>query len=276
MKYSMLFTDIDGTLLFSGGNKGKDFYHIDRDNYISSGTLKKLEEIKSRVSVICATSRRLNSYLRFEKYFLPETAILEDGTLIRDTNGEYDIEWLDSFRDVVGPPECLFENRRSKCILWDFYRKLKARNQGKEVPNFKISDDGYIAAFLLSVSKEIPMKNYLDVSAVLKALKITVPPELSCSLNAKYNSLIVKPAQVNKKQAALYLTDKMGIDLANCAACGDDFNDYDLISSVGGRFTHSGAVGGIQSLVSEKSDGYLSPYSGFEGIEDMLTAIIES
>lgn len=204
-KSNTLFSDLDGTLIFSARRKQVGDIVIERKDgaEISCVTARQAELFPRLRNVIPVTTRSVEQYKRIDlaKFgFAPEYALCcNGGTLL--VNGEPDAEWSRWSREIVR--ECADELSRFRGLLErDPRRSFEVRLV-----------DGL---FLFTKSSE--------PSETLKALG---EGEL-CESFFTGEKVYVIPKNLNKGEAVKRLAKRLG--LREFAAAGDSFMDVSMLN----------------------------------------------
>lgn len=129
-KYDILFSDLDGTLIFSASRRGVGDLVIERKNGepISCVTARQTELFQRLTDVVPVTTRSIEQYRRIEFArfgFSPEYALCDNGgTLLVD--GEPDVEWSGWSRGIFA--ECETELSRFRELMeQDTHRSFEVR-----------------------------------------------------------------------------------------------------------------------------------------------------
>lgn len=202
----ILFSDLDGTLIFSAKRKQVGDIVIERKNgeEISCVTARQAELFPRLRNVIPVTTRSIEQYKRIEFArfgFSPKYALCDNGgTLL--VNGGRDAEWAEWSAEIFA--ECEGELSR--------FRELLERDPRR---SFEVRlVDGL---FLFTKSKEPP-----------ETLKYLGNGEL-CECFFTGEKVYVVPKKLSKGAAVKRLTGRLG--LAEFAAAGDSLMDLPMLNA---------------------------------------------
>lgn len=276
----LVFSDVDSTLIHPHSKNEYGEYLgssglllVDRGSFLSPQVVDRIQRIKGYgIPFIFITSRRLATYNNLVAVVQPTIGILEDGGVIVDDRGNFDMDWLRLMENTIGPAHDVINGIKAGGDLWGFKRMLEARY--KESSEMRFADEGFLASFKI----EFPISDKpllaRDISAYLSDKGITFPDSLKYSYNSKYNSLVIIPRQAGKANAAKYIADRHHVAMENVAAMGDDYNDQDVLRLAGYAFTTSDAEEQIRELVAGKEKGWIISSGGHEGTIIMLDRLL--
>ncbi len=250
--YSLLFSDIDNTLAYPGG-EGKPVRLQDEDAYVSQQAIDLLEKIRqSGVPTILSTGRRYYNYSRFSSVIPHDGCILESGSVFI-YQGKVDEEWQNYLQPEIG--DIRQPQRQGK--LWVYEEEL--RRQG-----FSTETKGRVGSFRIRHGQS-------GLEELEQRVIRSLPSEIMTTING--GSLDILPRKGGKANAARYAAGKLHISLSDAAAVGDDINDVDLLSSAGHPFTFAEVPPEVREIVAGKK-GYICAYRpSHEGIIAILTQI---
>lgn len=261
--YQYLALDMDGTLLTSS-------------KIVTSNTQKALVEIQKRgVKLILCTGRPTYGVM-------PTAQLLEmdkyEGMIITYNGGMIiDCKTLDVLSSHLVSPE-----------LFPYFYKL-AHDNALTIMSYKDdciisenSDDPYVR--YVATNNKMPsvtVRNFLDVInfPVPKCLIVGDPSriaaletEMSTHLQGQANAfrsepflLELVPANVDKGQALLHLTEMLNIRPDELVACGDGFNDVSMLMPAGLKVAMANAQPPVKAIAD-----YIAPSNDNEGIVDVI------
>lgn len=272
MKYLLLATDLDGTLL-------------NEEREIDVETVKAIQEYRERGGkvVICSGRSPLSTRWIAQTIGLKgEPIIAYNGAIILDGNGEvreqavfqddsllgfwelcevegiyahfyegdtllvpernkWNVNWIENnilpLAKTGGKPrDC--ESFRDKCkvkVVDNFYQYIK--NNQPKISKIAVFDE---------------TKSLLDFSKVIE--NRVGKMEISSSLN--YLNLEISPIGVTKGSALLKLTEHKDIRLSQTAAIGDNFNDMKMLSLAGLGIAMGNAPEQVKRLADQVTKNY--------------------
>lgn len=202
----LIFTDLDGTLIYSAGKKqpGDIVCEYKDGSEISCITPRQAELLPALAGVIPVTTRSVEQYrrIRFPEGFSPEYALVDNGgTLL--INGEPDREWTDNSLRIVG--ECREELERCRHALdSDPSRSFEVR---------------MVDGMFLFTKSDSPAQS-------LGRLRIAAGERVNCfAVGAK---LYAVPAEINKGGAAMRLRERIAQN-SRMICAGDSPMDIPLL-----------------------------------------------
>lgn len=202
----LIFTDLDGTLIFSAGKKQPgDIVCEYKDGVeISCISSRQAELLPSLTGVIPVTTRSVEQYrrIRFPEGFSPEYALVDNGgTLL--INGEPDREWTEIFLRIAG--ECSQELSRCRRIL--------------ESDPDRCFEIRLVDGMFLFTKSNHPSRS-------LERLRTAAGERVSCfAVGAKLYAI---PSEINKGGAAKRLKDRIAADSKTICA-GDSLMDVPML-----------------------------------------------
>lgn len=249
MEYKIVFSDVDGTLL-------SNHYQV------LPGTLKAIRALKERGIPFVIISGRSPSgiypILRENQFNCP--IISYSGGMIRDENGE--ILYSKGFsRETAAEVIAYIEENQMDCS-WNLYsnddwlvkdkadvRVMKEENyvhaQSKE-GNISALEDG------AKVNKIMCICNPEKTSEIEQSLKEAFP-ELSI---AKSSDILLEIMQngVTKGEAIRWLCQKWDIPTEAAVAFGDNYNDVEMLETVGMPFLMGNAPSELKERFPNHTD----------------------
>lgn len=206
----ILFSDLDGTLIFSAKRKQVGDIVVERKDCkpVSCVTARQAELFPQLANVIPVTTRSVEQYRRIEfaKWgFEPEYALCDNGgTLI--VNGEPDEEWLRWSRSI-------FEESADELAR---FRELLERDSRR---TFEVRlVDGL---FLFTKSS--------DPCETLKYLG----EGKTCECFFTGEKVYITPRKLNKGAAVKRLAERLSIPLEGMACAGDSLMDLSMLNAAG-------------------------------------------
>lgn len=200
-----VFTDLDGTLIFSAARKrpGDIVCEYKDGAEISCVTARQAELLPRLTGIIPVTTRSMEQYrrIRFPGGFCPEYALTDNGGMLL-INGEPDPEWAAHSLSLTR--EC--EQELSHC------RRIMEQDKHR---SFEIRMVDGLFLFTKSDCPELS----------LERLKAEAPNALSCFSTGQ--KLYVLPAGLCKGSAAKRLAQRLCAERTICA--GDSLMDIPLL-----------------------------------------------
>ena len=225
MKYKIVASDIDGTLL-------------DKNSVLNERTVNAVKAtIKKDVCFVLSTGRSLPAISEFKKVLGLNDApyILYNGAVVMigaKTIYSLSIDPLaarlafDEGHKRNSTMICWSENKlycETLCKRVEEYKKLS----GVEpivLPDLNAVADRGITKILWLDDKETTMRNYTQLNGVLKGLNITPS-------NADFLEFVNKDC--SKATALEILLKKLGFSAKECVAVGDGYNDIPMLEYAG-------------------------------------------
>jgi Cof subfamily protein (haloacid dehalogenase superfamily) len=270
MKYSLLATDLDGTLL-------NDEKQIDLE------TIEAIQEFRRKGGkVIVCTGRSPLSATWIAKTIglKDEPIIAYNGAIILGENGQvaernvFSIETLLQFWKICREEGCyahfyegdtllvpeenkwnnnwvknnipLFENSGWKIEIYNWYRKQCEVKLVEDFYDFfqkKLPKISKIAVF----HEGKVLYNFSEkLSKRMKHLEI--------SSSSDYRNLEISPKGVTKASALMKVLEKQGVSLSQAAAIGDNFNDYLMLSYAGLGIAMGNAPVKVKQIADKVTD----------------------
>lgn len=206
-KFNVLFSDLDGTLIFSASRKKVGdivIEHKDGED-ISCVTARQAELLPNIGNIIPVTTRSVEQYRRIEfpKGFAPEYALCDNGgTLL--INGESDGPWLERSADIFR--EAMEDISRFRALLErDPDRRFEVRMV-----------DGF---FLFTKS----------ANPVLTLARLGTGE--SCECFATGEKVYVIPKRLNKGAAVKRLAELIGLPREGIFCAGDSLMDVPMLNA---------------------------------------------
>lgn len=272
MKKGIIFSDLDGTLIFHDdihkmkkvrnktdetivvkdleSNKNYECYNVPTNLYnvfFSVETRDILFELKKDYYIVVVSGARKSSVTN-RKHVLDfaDAFLIENGGLILDSKFREDKNWSRNFIE-------------SKKVLWNFAKKLE--------------DDGWIldfkgrtAAFRIREHEN----SHKNKSNFKNLEKIKLPKELEKTSNLGSMDIILKKA--GKRNAVKYFLNKIGMNKKDSIGIGDDVNDIEMLSETNKKFVIGNAYPTMKKH-AKKNKWFISKNKNFEGIKEILLEI---
>lgn len=206
-KYNVLFSDLDGTLIFSASRKKVGDIVIEHKDgaEISCITARQAELLPEIRNIIPVTTRSVEQYRRveFPEGFAPEYALCDNGSTLL-INGEKDGPWLERSSEILA--EAMEEMTRFRTILErDPDRRCEVR---------------FVDGFFLFTKSANP-------NLTLARLGVGE----NCECYATGEKVYVIPKQLNKGDAVERLRVLLGIARENVFCAGDSFMDVAMLNA---------------------------------------------
>ena len=204
----LIFTDLDGTLIFSAAKKqpGDIVCEYKDGAEISCITARQAELLPRLSGVIPVTTRSVEQYrrIRFPEGFSPEYVLADNGgTLL--INGEPDREWTENSLSIVG--KCRQELERCRGVMENDRRR-----------SFEVR---LVDGMFLFTKSDSPAES-------LGLLKAAAGEQVSCfAVGAKLYAI---PAEINKGGAAMRLAECIAPGCRMVCA-GDSLMDVPLLKA---------------------------------------------
>lgn len=249
-----LICDIDGTLVHEHRD-GDSTIVCGKGRGIARSTVGLLERLRGCMPVMLATGRRRRTFEGVRAFIPHDMALLEHGSVIIGRDGNIDQGWTEYLAPWIG------SGGRREGPLWDFERALQAEG-------FRTDSDGRVGSFHIH-----PGDGCVRTDPRYVALQRRVLPD-GLKLVFTYGQLVeCFTSAAGKLNALCFLAVKLGLNLGNIAAIGDDTNDLDLFDGVGQPYTIASAFPVAREAV-ERRGGFVARAGSHEGIAEVLTHIL--
>ena len=203
---TLMFTDLDGTLIFSAAKKRPDDIVCEYKDGIEISCITPLQQrLLPVLSLIPITTRSIEQYrrIRFPKGFSPQYALTDNGGNLL-VNGEPDREWAQHYLAMTH--ECAEEMRQCRLLLeQDEHRTFEVRT---------------VDGLFLFTKSDIPESS-------LERLSPAAGGRLRCFSTGK--KLYVLPAGLCKGSAARRLADRIS-PRSQIVCAGDSTMDIPLLN----------------------------------------------
>ncbi|MBD5384169.1 MAG: HAD hydrolase family protein [Ruminococcaceae bacterium] len=206
-KFNVLFSDLDGTLIFSASRKKVGDIVIERKDgaEISCVTARQAELLPNIGNIVPVTTRSIEQYRRIEfpGGVAPEYALCDNGgTLL--INGETDGPWLERSAEIFR--EAMDEISRFRTILErDPDRRFEVR---------------FVDGFFLFTKSANPN---------LTLARLGVGERCECFATGE--KVYVIPKRLNKGAAVERLAELIGITRENIFCAGDSLMDVPMLNA---------------------------------------------
>lgn len=206
-KFNVLFSDLDGTLIFSAARKGVGDIVIEYkgEEEISCVTARQAELLPKIRNIIPVTTRSVEQYrrIKFPEGFEPEYALCDNGgTLL--ANGMTDVEW----------PELT---------------AIIAERAMKEMQRFRdiLERDPYVYREVRLVDSLFLFTKSTDPDGTLARLG----KGNMCECFATGEKVYVIPAELSKGAAVTRLSKIIGVPRGNITCAGDSIMDISMLNA---------------------------------------------
>lgn len=245
MKYKMVFSDIDGTLL-------------DSNHQVSKGTREKIQELnKQGILFILVSARMPSGILPIQRELGIKSPIVcysgalvlnESGECIKTVGIEYEkslliktylkSEWNHICSSAFYFDNWLVDQKEDKWVIQEerITSSLPVENEIGEIP----LPDREIHKFLCMGETE-------QITALNEAMKAKFP-ELSI-YRSKDTYLEIMDCDASKSGAIQFLCQKYKIPIEATVSFGDNFNDVDMLLTTGNSF----AMGNAPDEIKERA-----------------------
>lgn len=188
---------------------GFDYTHGPEAIFCTTKTIRKLQALKDRYTVVIVTAGRASTvYKRFNALQVADYIIHDSGAVISDRNLNVDEVWKEYLADEIPLiEECKVELEEAGWILDDAgrYGALRIRLQD---------------------NKKKGEQKFRDLCE-----QQTFHPSLITSTNLGHLDIFL--ARAGKANALDYLRKKLGLEMSAVVGVGDDENDIEFLSRVG-------------------------------------------
>lgn len=261
--YKMVALDLDGTLLTDEG-------------IITPGTIETIQEVMaSGVMVTLATGRMFPSAKRFaDQLQLDVPIITYQGAVIKDAaKNKIWFEQLLSF-DIT---ERLIQIAKEENVHIQVYQEdmLYVTKDNAEIQAYAHgSDVSYAVVEELSSLAERGLAKVLFVGnpSYLDRLQISLKEifgDCAHIAKSKPNYLEVTHPKANKGSAILYLAEQLGIQQSEIIGMGDNYNDYELLTTAGLGIAMGNGVEALKRVAD-----YITLTNNEEGVRHALNKFI--
>jgi len=231
MKYKIVFSDIDGTLL-------------NKDRQLSNSTISEIKKLKNKIPFILisarmpAAMRHLQKELEIEE--LPIISynggliIVNDQVVSTTEIPVTIIEHLTKWNSNLKCHLSLYHNDEWYVPSMDYWAK-REENNTKISPEVKITED-----IITTWKKEnkgahkiMAMGEVAEIDQIVEFLSAEYPNELHL-YRSKSTYLEISPKSISKLTAIKFLLEQhFNFDLEDVIAYGDNYNDVEMLNHVG-------------------------------------------
>lgn len=206
-KFNVLFSDLDGTLIFSASRKKVGDIVIERKDgaEISCVTARQAELLPNIGNIVPVTTRSIEQYRRIEfpEGFAPKYVLCDNGSTLL-INGEKDGPWLERSAEILA--EAMEEMTRFRMILErDPDRRFEVR---------------FVDGFFLFTKSANP-------NLTLARLGVGK----CCECYATGEKVYVISKRLNKGDAVERLRELLGIPRENVFCAGDTLMDVPMLNA---------------------------------------------
>lgn len=228
MDYKIIFSDVDGTLLNS-------------EHRMQEGTLKAIKSLKKKnIAFVIVTARGPSGiYPIFKRYNIVCPMVCYSGALIIDEDGQIVYSKGICKNSAIRIIDYI-ESENIDCT-WNVYSMNSWIVNDKK--DSRVIEEENIVEAEASEGKVEELPNGTDIGKILCMCNNNEIDEIEKKLKAKFPSLsIVKSSDtlleimergVNKGEGIKVLCEKWKIDIEKTIAFGDNFNDVDMLDTVG-------------------------------------------
>ncbi len=277
-KEGIVFSDVDGTLLFGSHNHGvialsqqqNNLFQVSVPNssriysafclpqilkgqeyffYLDAQTRELGHRVSNNHSFVLNTGSRLSTLKsRCALLDFASWSILDNGGIIIDSNYKLDMEWT----DYVAKDRNLLEDIKKELIGEGWNLDIEGRNTVIRIRE-----------------KDNPTKSLQDFIPYLIS---NIPSELSITNNLGHWDIFISRA--GKWNAAKYLSEKLGYTLEQTISIGDDKNDLPLLENTQTTYVLGNAYPEVLEVARAKG-WYVSSGVLFDGINEILEDILK-
>ncbi len=206
-KFNVLFSDLDGTLIFSAKRKKVGDIVVEHKDgvEISCITERQAELLPEIRNIIPVTTRSVEQYRRivFPEGFAPEYALCDNGSTLL-INGETDGPWLERSAEILG--EAMEEIARFRALL--------------ERDPDRCYEVRFVDGFFLFTKSAAP-------NITLARLGVGK----CCECYATGEKVYVIPKRLNKGDAVRRLAELIGLERRNILCAGDSLMDVSMLNA---------------------------------------------
>lgn len=248
-KYKIVAFDIDGVLNEHGGN-------------IMDESIEAINLLKSHGLRICFASGKHAWYVQGG---LVWSGLLDDSTLIVAENG-----------GVV------FDPKTRRTVIEEKY--LRDVNTLRSIfRNLQAKDEGFVKFAGITVWEEpketlfcLFPKNLDQLPRLKEVIKEIVKlNKLNLNVVQNPDSIDVLQANINKATGLNYICNWLNIEMDEIIAFGDNYNDMEMLASVGLPITLKNGVDDIKKTVRAR-DGYIASKTCGLGVLEATKYLIEN
>lgn len=206
-KFNVLFSDLDGTLIFSASRKKVGDIVIERKDgeEISCVTARQAELLPNIGNIIPVTTRSVEQYRRIEfpEGFAPEYALCDNGSTLL-INGETDGPWLERSAEIF----------RGAMDEISRFRTLLERDPDRR---FEVR---FVDGFFLFTKSANPALTLARLGS-----------GESCECFATGEKVYVIPKRLNKGAAVERLAELIGVPREGIFCAGDSLMDVPMLNA---------------------------------------------
>ncbi|RKS53849.1 hypothetical protein BC962_2108 [Gillisia mitskevichiae] len=231
MKYKIIFSDIDGTLL-------------NKERQLSVSTISEIKKLKNKIPFILISARMPAAMRHLQKELeIEELPIISyNGGLIIVNNVTVStteipvniIEHLNKWNTNLNCHLSLYHNDEWYVPSMDYWAK-REENNTKISPNVKIGED-VIAKWKTEskgAHKIMAMGEVDQIDQIVAFLSKEYPKDLHL-YRSKSTYLEISPKSISKLTAIKYLLEQhFNFTLNDVIAYGDNYNDVEMLNHVG-------------------------------------------
>ncbi|MBI2130389.1 hypothetical protein HYU10_01330 [Candidatus Woesearchaeota archaeon] len=286
MQNKLIFSDIDGTLVFSyklpdSYEPVEDFYDTHGVGFYTPELSRLVNEIRERNSFHLVTGRAFQSFLNVRDILPYDSAGLENGCIITDREGNVDREWYDeNIREVAGDLDDNGNPQRDPSRqLWDFDGYLGALG-------FTTEHLGRFASVRIRAENNggIPPEDLSGRLMDAYWMKSDVFPDLVMAVHD--GTVDFHPSRGGKGNYMRHIAEKEGRQIrlgpagsvtciSDTVAIGNDPNDLPMLRVAEVPITLASARSEIIDYVVSKPGGIVAGGVLYRGSRQMLEFILE-
>lgn len=254
--HSILFSDIDGTLLHANNGPGTVAVEPVRskEHHFSVRAAELIEQYRAAGNLfVLSTARRSSGCAGLVSLLQPDYVITEHGCLVL-RGGEPDEGWQQVFAATVG----VYGVKQGP--LWEIEAALQKAG-------YNTDSNGRYASF--RVFRDNPTFLSDPERAELEARVSELGAAQGITTIRHQQMLDVLPANGGKVSAIRYLLETTGIPHTRSRAIGDNTNDTEMLAYSAWAGCQGHAPESVKAVVRERG-GYITPFTSHQGTEDLL------
>lgn len=261
---SIIFSDIDGTLL-------------NDQHEVSSRTKTAVKECLSKGILFVPVSARMPEAIKpITCSFLPEIPIISyNGAFVQDKTG-YPISSSPMPFDVA-LSICSTVEEQFNDIVWNIYSGAEWISQDRDNKWVKREEEivsvTSIQMALETISHSLTIHKLLlmgEPGSIVKAERLFKENYSDLSIAQSYPYYLeIMASGITKGKAVTELATSYGVELGDTIAFGDNFNDLDMLQTVGKGYVMGNAPTDLKSLI-----GNVTTDNNHDGIAEVLERTI--
>lgn len=239
----LIATDMDGTFLDSKKEFDKSFFHL----------FKKIKE-KEIAFVIASGNQFYHLYNQFQPISDDIYFIAENGAYISKGREELysysmDLEFVDRIIEILEqfPQIMPVIGGVKRSYILNRYKKYEDEIK-RHYDNFMFVDNYKdIQDQILKFSIHDPLQN---VGKYVSKIEKYLPEDLKIMTSGN-EWMDIQHHTIHKGFGIKFLQDQLNISFEECAAFGDQMNDYELLKNVGYPYAMDNAISNIKNIACE-------------------------